>query len=215
MKTYIYQMLHNHLFMGFEQEEIEHVLTCTNSHMKSFSKDEIIDDIHEFLSVIVLLEGEIKIFSQDPDGNKSVHMYLDAKDGLPLYSSSFRDCHIEAHTACTLLLIPYQSMIKKCTTSCTYKPRLHFNLLDTTSQVNHLLMEKLNILAHKKTKERILYYLQLQFEKHHSNVILLPLNRNEFAEYLNVDRSALSRELSQLKKEGIIDFDKNIFKKCR
>jgi CRP-like cAMP-binding protein len=77
---------------------------------------------------------------------------------------------------------------------------------------NRELMRKVEVVSKRTIREKVLTYLSLQAQSQQSRYVELPLGRLELAEYLCVDRSALTRELAKMQEEGIIDFDKNIFR---
>ena len=77
---------------------------------------------------------------------------------------------------------------------------------------NVALNEKLDYLGRRTTREKLSAYLLAEYGRKKSNPFLLDINRNELADYLSVDRSAMSRELSRMREEGLIDYWKNSLK---
>ena len=76
---------------------------------------------------------------------------------------------------------------------------------------SELKTEQIEIVSKKTLREKILCYLSLQAQRQNSRYIEIPFGRIAWAEYLCADRSALTRELVKLKKEGLIDFHRNMF----
>jgi len=110
-----------------------------------------------------------------------------------------------------VLFIPIDRLLVMCATSCTFHNRLITNMVRMLAGKNLILNQKLDYLTSRTTRERIAKYLIDTANREGKTKIKIPYNRNQLAEYLGVDRSVLSRELSKLKKEGILDFEKNTF----
>ena len=80
------------------------------------------------------------------------------------------------------------------------------------TEKNRMLMEKLEITSKRTLREKILAYLSLTAERSGKDYFEIPLGRVALAEYLCADRSALTRELNNMRSDGLIDFDKNTFR---
>ena len=111
-----------------------------------------------------------------------------------------------------VLSIPFYRIMHTCTTACVFHHRIIENMVSLIADKNKLLMEKLEIISQKTLRKKILAYLSVQMRHQNKAQFTIPLGRMELANYLCVDRSALTRELASMKEDGIIDYDKNTFK---
>ena len=111
----------------------------------------------------------------------------------------------------TVLFLPVERILHPCKNSCPFHHKLSRNLFNLISRKNVALMEKIGILSKSTLREKILAYLSMEAQKNGSMTITLPLNRMEMADYLCTNRSALSRELANMKKDGILDYDQRVF----
>ncbi|MDO4649334.1 MAG: helix-turn-helix domain-containing protein, partial [Eubacteriales bacterium] len=98
-----------------------------------------------------------------------------------------------------------------CSNACVFHHQLIENMVIQIAEKNRELMEKVEVIAQKNLRQKILAYLSQQSQKQKSRYFEIPLGRVELADFLCADRSALTRELTEMKKEGLIDFDKNMF----
>ncbi|MEG0502735.1 MAG: helix-turn-helix domain-containing protein, partial [Cellulosilyticaceae bacterium] len=111
-----------------------------------------------------------------------------------------------------ILFIPYEKVITSCGNTCTFHIQLIKNMLMVLGEKNYALNNKIDYLILKGMRKKLITYLLAQAKVQNSMAFNINLNRNELAEYLNVSRSAMSRELSRMKEEKLIDYYKNGFK---
>ena len=157
--------------------------------------------------------------SSDESGNRNIidivkpgHMFAEvfsftADKISPVTAQANTDCHIFMVNTDALL-----SLDGNTSHTVMHKYHLVSSLLSTFAQKNMILLSKIEIISRRNTREKILHFLEMQKAKTGNSIFNIPYSRKEMADFLGVDRSALSRELSKLKEEGIIDFDKNTFK---
>lgn len=112
----------------------------------------------------------------------------------------------------TVMMLPFMQVIHTCSNSCSFHEKLVRNLVHTIAMKNKSLMQKVEIITKKNLREKILAYLSIQAQMQNTRYFQIPLKRGELAQYLCADRSALTRELTQMREEGIIDFDRNTFR---
>jgi CRP-like cAMP-binding protein len=124
---------------------------------------------------------------------------------------SYSPVSVLAKQDCTILFVPIDRLLSTCGNSCAFHNKLIHNLVAILASKNLFLNQKIDYLSAKNTREKIAKYLGDAISINKSTTVTIPYNRNDLAEYLGVDRSVLSRELSKLKKEGVLDFDKNTF----
>ena len=110
-----------------------------------------------------------------------------------------------------IMLINYRKILTICSNCCQFHNKLIYNMLRIVANKNIFLTQKIEFLSKRTTKEKVLGYLAQEAKKAGSGSFSIPFNRQELADFLFVDRSALSNELSKLRKEGILEFHKNNF----
>ena len=106
----------------------------------------------------------------------------------------------------------FNNILNICPQNCIFHKKILENLIKIIAQKNLFLQDRLEMFSHKTLKERILYLLTKYRPAKDSGVFEIPYTREQMAQYLGVNRSALSRELSKLKSERLLDFHKNSFK---
>ena len=189
---------------------------CLGSFQKNYQKDEIILlESNEVRSVGIILSGIVHMVKEDSEGYQTLLVAM--KDG-ELFGESFScGSHLDAHVSffaaapCTVLFLPFHKIIHSCKMSCTFHHRLIENMVQLIGDKNVQLMHKIEVISKKTLREKILTYLQQQALDQDSRQFTIPLSRLELAKYLCADRSALTRELSYMQKDGLISYEKNTF----
>lgn len=216
MRNFNQQLLEFPLFSGIKEEEIEPMLTCLGSYIKTYSKQEIIYLENENIrSIGIILEGTVHMIKNDLYGNETLLLYLTKKDLIGETFACGNDTHsyvsFLASTPCKVLFLPFHKVIHTCNNSCIFHHQLIENMVQLISAKNILLMNKIEIVSKKTLREKILSFLLLQAQYYNSNSFTLPIGRIELAQYLLTNRSALTRELSKMQEEGLIRFQKNTY----
>lgn len=175
-----------------------------------YDKDEIIlregEDINSFF---IIAKGEIHIVRYDLYGRK--HIISSGIEGdifaesFAFSSSKKSKVDVIAIKETQLIAIDYENL------KLINDNEFLFEIIRVLSDKNIFLQQKLQILSRQKMRDKVLLLLQM-FRKKDSIYIKIPFNREQMSEFLCVDRSSLSRELNKMKKDGLIDFEKNIFK---
>jgi CRP-like cAMP-binding protein len=205
------------LFENMNEDELSSVLECLAPTTSTYQKDEIILLAGEQISSVgIVVSGLAQIVREDING--AVNLITDISEG-DLFGEAFACAQI-GHVpvtiltpiGCTVLFVKFDKIIKNCPSSCNFHSQLIKNMLFILASKNIFLNEKNEILSCRTTKEKLIAYLSFQAQKSQKAEFTIPFNRDELANYLSVNRSALSRTLSEMKEEGSIDFDKNRFK---
>lgn len=203
----------NPLFYGIAAEELEGLLQSLCAYSKQYEKDAYILSAGDPVKVFgLVLSGSIHILKEDFSGSSQLLAQLSPPD---VFAEVFASAGIpespvtvQAAQRCTVLFIPYEKFIAPGV-SCKFHMVLVKNMLRLLAGKNLLLNQKIDILSKRTIRERLLLYLRAQCGS--SGKCTLALNRQELADFLCVDRSALSNELSKLQKEGILRVHKNQF----
>lgn len=204
------------LFRGFTKEEIQSLLECLNATVKQYQKGEYIFQTGEITEHFgMILEGKVQIVSDDYWGERQLlagfqkgQLFGEAyacMEKTPLMVSAL------AVEKTEVLMLNAHRVLQTCTSACDFHRRLVENLVGILAKKNLTLTRKIDQVSKKTIRGKVLAYLSSEAGQQNSNEIIIPFNRQQLAEYLAVDRSALSAELSKMQKEGIISYKKNHF----
>lgn len=204
------------LFEGVSVEDAEAMLRCLGAQEKSYSRGEVIYHAGQCIERMgLLLEGGVNIVRPDIWGNENIigHI-LPGEVFAETYACSQKApmmADVIATTKSTVLFLDVGKVIKSCASSCSHHARLVRNLLMIMASKNLNLAQKINHITPKSIRERLLSYLSSEAVKQGKKEIEVPFNRQQMADYLAVDRSALSNELSKMQKDGLLSYHKNHF----
>lgn len=216
MKQYINLLKNTYMFNGINESEIEGMLKCLNARTMLYKKNEYILRNGETVNSIgMVLEGLALVEKEDIWGNRTIISEISPGS---LYAESYAclsklpaEISVIASDNTTVMLFDIRRILTTCSSSCGFHTKLIQNLLYTIAQKNVLLTKKMEYISKKTIKEKLLAYLSSEAMKAGSPKFNIPFNRQELADFLSVDRSALSSEISRLQKKGIISCRKNTF----
>lgn len=216
MKNYVKTLLSSALFQGVQESDLEAMLGCLGASEKQYQKNDIIILAGtEVKSVGILVEGSAQITREDADGNRAILSELSQSD---LFAEAYAAAEygevpitVIATSKCKVLWFPFGKVVTRCSSACTFHQLLVENMMRVLALKNIWMNEKMRILSCKTTREKVLTYLYDYRGKVGRDRFTIPFSRNELADFLSVDRSALSRELGKLRDEGYLTFDKNRF----
>lgn len=204
------------LFSGFDKEEIDNLSINICIRKEKFNKNDIIfhsgDKIKEIGMVLI---GSVIIENIDILGNISILSKIEAGQ---IFAETYALCNepIMVDVICQekseILFINLQELLKNTSANYALYTKLLKNLLMMTAEKNLVLSNRIFCTASKSARFRILTYLSSEAIKNGSMEFSIPFNRQQMADYLNLDRSALSKELCRMRDEGILGFNKNNFK---
>jgi len=216
MEKYYSKIKNSPLFYGISDEELDRMLKCFNAYIKKYQDSEMIIRQGDMISKIYLiLDGEVNIEKDSWWGRRIIiqKLYTNNNIGLSLVASKNIEANINARSVgdTLILILNYEKCSTMCQNACKHHSALIRNLFKILSKENIELVEKIENISQKTIRDKILTYLSNESIKHKAGTFEIQFNRQELADYLNIDRSAMSFELSKLKKEGLIDFKKNKF----
>lgn len=204
------------LFSGISRAEMVSLLPCLNDRKKDFKKGEWILQAGDRLSSVgLLLSGSAHIERYDYWGNRHIVTSVSPGDIFGESYAAAPDSTINvsvlADENLSVLFLDLSRTLHMCSSSCPFHARLIDNLVSLLARRNLILNEKLTYVTQHTLRDKILSYLSAESIRQHSSYFDIPFDRQQLADYLNAERSALSGELSRLKKDGIIDYQKNHF----
>ena len=209
--------VHSPLFHGIKPDELNSMLSCIGYHIGTFKKGDIVAFEGDNLKHIgIIMKGSVDMVKEDLWGNKTMLVRM-CKDEL--FGETFA-CGSDSLSVVTfmvsedakVLFMPFDRVMRSCTMACQFHHRLIENMVKIIADKNRDLMQKVDVVSKRTIREKLLAYLSIQAQVQSSRYFEIPLGRVELAEYLCVDRSALTRELVKMKEDGLIDYDKNCFR---
>ncbi len=204
------------LFEGISLQDRRALLACMGYRVKTFSKGSFVALEDENINQIgIILSGTVDMVKEDLWGNRTMLLRLKKNE---VFGETFA-CGEEQNSAVTfvasqsaeILFMPFCRVMRSCTMSCEFHHRISGNLVGIMANKNRELMRKVEVVTKRTTREKLLAYLSIQGQLQGTSTFDIPLSRVELAEYLCVDRSAMSRELMKMKQDGLIEYEKNRF----
>ena len=217
MEKYISILKRTQMFAGVGEEEISAILSCLNARMYTYRKGEYILRQGEHLSdIIILTEGNMHIQKDDYWGNRSIlgqiavgemfgEAYVAPESGALLND-------VVAVENSTVIFFDVKRILTTCPSACRFHSTVVQNMFFAISEKNRKLVQKLDHISKRTTREKLISYLSEEAKKHNSATFSIPYNRQQLADFLSVDRSAMSNELCKMRDDNLIEFDKNKFK---
>jgi CRP-like cAMP-binding protein len=216
MNDYLHTVLASPLFSGCTEDEAAEMLRCLAAVRARFGRGEFIlraGDRTESLGL--LLSGSALVIQEDYWGNRNILAKLQPGD---VFAEAFAcspgarlTVSVAAEADCRVLWLGVQRILTTCAAACPHHSRLIRSLLAVIAEKNLQFNEKLTHMGQRTTREKVLSYLSVQALRNNAREFDIPFNRQQLADYLSVDRSALSASLSGLRKAGVLTFRKNHF----
>lgn len=216
MNEYLGLLKKTYLFAGIMEEDISTVLHCLSARISSYKKDDFILHTGDFVQQVgMVLSGSVLVIKEDFWGNRSILSEISPGSVFAETYACITNIPLEvsviASSDCEVLFLDFQKLLTTCSAACQFHTQLIHNLLSILAHKNRILTKKLEHISQKTTRDKLLSYLSAESLKAKNPSFTIPFNRQQLADYLSVDRSAMSNELSKLKKEGILDYNKNSF----
>ena len=204
------------LFQGVSEEELGFLVKCLGCLEREYKKDETVFLAGDFVREIgIVLSGRLHIVKDDAWGNSNIiaeisdgEMFAEAVvcggiSALPVSVIAIDDTRV--------CFIDFQRIVSTCSSACVHHILLIRNMIGVFARKNIMLTGKMEHITKRTTREKLLSYLSEQSEAQKSRVFTIPFDRQELADFLSVERSALSAEMSKLKADGMINYRKNQF----
>ncbi|MCR5482534.1 MAG: Crp/Fnr family transcriptional regulator, partial [Clostridia bacterium] len=211
MEKYISVLKQTRLFAGVGEEEIASMLSCLGAKQRTYKRGEYVLRQGEYLDAItVLAEGCLHIQKDDYWGNRSILGKIGVGEifgeayAAPGSGTLLND--VIATEDSTVFFFDVKRIITTCSSACRFHTLVVQNLFFAISEKNRGLVQKLGHLSRRSTREKLISYLSEEAKKQSSAVITIPFNRQQLADFLSVDRSAMSNELCRMRDEGMLEF---------
>lgn len=216
MEKYMEILKCTQLFSGVKENEITAMLHCLQAKIITFQKGEYIFNQGEHIhKIMVLVAGKLLVQRDDYWGNRSIvnvirvgemfgEAYIAPESGAILND-------VIAEEDSTVFFFDIERLLTVCSTACKFHSIVIQNLFFAISEKNRRLVQKIGYMSNRTTRTKLLSYLSEEAKKQNSSHFAIPFNRQQLADFLCVDRSALSGELCKMRDEGLLQFHKNEF----
>ena len=204
------------LFTGMEDSQILDMLACLSAKDRTYAKGEyLIREGDPVADVGVVLAGSVHVIREDFWGNRNIIAVLETGDvfgeSYACAGSAPSGVSVVALEATQVLTLNAQRALTSCASACAFHSALIRNLVSMLAVKNLRLNEKLVHVTQRNTREKLLAFLSSQSLQKGAATFEIPFNRQELADYLSVDRSAMSLALCKLRDEGMLAFHRNRF----
>ena len=217
MKKYISVLKRTQMFAGIGDDEIATMLSCLGAHLDSYKKGEYVLRQGEHISdIAVLVSGNLHIQSDDYWGNRSILGQISVGDMFgeayvaPESGPLLND--VVAIEDSVVIFFDIKRIITTCSSACRFHSTIVQNMFFAISEKNRKLVQKLGHMSKRSTREKLISYLSDEAKRQSKSSFAIPFNRQQLADFLSVDRSAMSNELCKMRDEGLLEFEKNQFK---
>lgn len=216
MKKYLNILKKCPLFENIEEENLLRMLVCLGARVEYFDKKyTVFSEGSPAKCLGIVLSGSVQTVQIDFDGNRSILGEMNASE---VFAEAFACAEVTAlpvsiimNEPGEIMLIECSHVLHTCDNHCGFHQQLIFNLMKDLALKTLFFHQRMEITSKRTTREKLLAYLHSQAKKTGSFSFEIPFDRQELADFLEVDRSGLSSEIGKLKKEGIIQAEKNKF----
>lgn len=205
------------LFREMKEDEISASLEFLQANERNFERGECIlraGNVTDKLGLV--LEGSVTIESDDAWGNRTILNSVEAghffAETYALLTDEPMLVNVTANKDCRILFLRVGSLKQLQNSNAPWMMKFICNLLVLSTHKNLALSGRSFHTSPKTIRGRVMSYLNAVSIKKHSNQFTIPFDRQQLADYLNLDRTALSKELGKMKRDGLIDYHKNMFK---
>ncbi|MBQ8600607.1 MAG: Crp/Fnr family transcriptional regulator [Clostridia bacterium] len=217
MKEYFGILRKCPLFEQIGDEDLTALLDCLGARIVKYNKKAtVITEGEPAKNIGIVLSGAVQILRMDYFGNRSILSELGPAEmfGESFACAGLKEIPVQAvaNEQSELLFLDCDRIMHPCCSACGFHQQLIYNLIKDIATKNLQFHQKMEIISKRTTREKLMTYLLLQAKKAGSNLFTIPFDRQELADYLEVDRSGLSAEIGKLRREGFLESRKNQFK---
>jgi CRP-like cAMP-binding protein len=220
LEKYFFALKKSPLFQGISEGELVSLVKCLGCTFRFYGKGEIVYLAGDFVREIgVVMSGRVHIIKDDAWGNSNI--IAEISEGEMFAESvvcggvGVLPVTVVAAADTEVMFADFQRVIAACSSACVFHTLLIRNMIGVFARRNIMLTGKIEHITKRTTREKLLSYLSEQSRLHGSGGFDIPFDRQELADYLSVERSALSAEMSRLKADGIINYRKSHFELLR
>ena len=203
------------LFDGIAETELPELLGALEARSRRYTGGEIILNEGERTdSLGLVLSGSVLIVQDDFWGNRNILARI-TRGGI--FAESFActgerlTVGAQAESDCEIMRLKVEYVLKSCPKSCSAHSALVGNLIHELARKNLNFNSKLSHMGKRTTREKLLAYLSAQARRAGSASFRIPFDRQQLADFLSVNRSAMSAELSKMQREGLLRAERSDF----
>ncbi len=216
MEQYTQTLSHTQLFSGVSETEITSMMSCLNGNLRTYQKGDYVFHQGESIdNITVLAEGTLHIQRDDYWGNSNILSIVKAGE-------MFGEAYVTPNSGTILnnviaveksvvMYFDVKKILTTCSSACRFHTMVVQNLFYAISDKNRSLVQKLGYMSSRSTRQKLISYLSDESAKQKSSSFTIPFNRQQLADFLSVDRSAMSSELCKMRDEGMLRFERNHF----
>ena len=216
MKNYLGVLRKCSLFDEIEDENLITMLTCLGAKKEIYRKNEVIFSEGDAVETFgIVLSGEVQIIQNDYYGNRSILANMVPSEIFgETYACAgldFLPVAVVASEDSEVMLVDVHHVTRACGNACSFHSQLIFNLMKIVAEKNLVFHRKIMVTSGRTTRDKLMVYLLSEAKRQNARTFKIPYDRQELADYLEVERSGLSVEISKLRREGVLLADKNYF----
>ena len=207
------------LFHGLREAQIREMLPCLSARQSRFRRGQFLLRAGDRVAFAgILLSGEAEVLQEDFWGNRNLLAAVGPGD---LFAEAFACAHAVSPVSVlckmdgSVLYLNVRAVFSPCEKACAQHKALSQNLIRVLAEKNMQLNEKAGFLSQRTTREKLLAYLSAQARRAGSASFRIPFDRQQLADFLSVNRSAMSAELSRMQREGLLCADRSSFTLCQ
>ena len=216
MRKYLEILKKCPLFYKVEEQELLTMLGCLGARVIAFDKKyTVFSEGSEAKFIGIVLSGSVQVVTVDFYGNRNILNNIEAPD---MFCEAFACAETQALPVSVIangpsdvMLIDRNRILHTCSNNCGFHQTLIYNLMKDLAEKTIMFHQRIDITSKRSTRDKLLEYLNQRAKKEGSNSFIIPFNRQELADYLEVDRSGLSVEIGKLRDEGVLISRKNYF----
>ena len=216
MEQYLFILRNSPFFQGMTEEEILSVLHCVNATVQHKKKDEYILRVGDRTeSMGLVLRGSVLVLQEDLWGHRNIMHRIGPgeyfAEPFAATAGSVLNVSVVADEDSEIMMLNMERFLKTCPHACAHHGRMVRNLVSVMARRVLDLNEKLTHMAKRSTREKLLSYLSAESIRQGKLAFTIPYDRQQLADYLSVERAAMSVELGKLQKEGLLKTNRNHF----
>lgn len=220
MEQYLFILRNSPFFQGMTEEEILSVLHCVNAAVQHKKKDEYILRVGDSTeSMGLVLRGSVLVLQEDLWGHRNIMHRIGPgeyfAEPFAATAGSVLNVSVVADEDSEIMMLNMERFLKTCPHACAHHGRMVRNLVSVMARRVLDLNEKLTHMAKRSTREKLLSYLSAESMRQGKLAFTIPYDRQQLADYLSVERAAMSVELGKLQKEGLLTTNRNYFELYR
>lgn len=215
MEQYLPLLAQTALFHGLTEGELRQTLNCLGAVKKRYSKQSfLLRSGDQATTMGLMLSGSALLVQEDLWGRRNILAQVAAGDAFAeafAAASGPLNLSVVAQEDCEALLLDLNRVLTLCPSACPSHTKLVHNLVAVLAQKLLVLNDKITHMSRQTTREKLLSYLSAQAQRQGRLTFDIPYDRQQLADYLCVDRAAMSAELSKLQKQGLLQYHRNHF----